>query len=164
MDRPSWWHEFCAALAGQWPIRRDKARGVEMEAEIERLRAELAAAESTIAALEDPELRAALSKPTTGDFGPVPHPNAAAETERLRALVAQLPAGSLELRDAQFDNDGPIDHIDAVFAARADEVEVQLYERAEDAAAARLPLDLALQAVRNGYSSIEADRAVTEDP
>lgn len=34
-----------------------------------------------------------------------------------------------------------------------------LYERAEDAAAAGLTLDLALQAVRNGYSSIAADRA-----
>ncbi len=38
-----------------------------------------------------------------------------------------------------------------------------LYERAEDAAAAGLPLDQALEAVRNGYSSVEADRMIAED-
>lgn len=35
-----------------------------------------------------------------------------------------------------------------------------LYERAEEAAAAGLPLEEALQAVRDGYSSIEADRMI----
>ena len=43
--------------------------------EIERLREELAAAESTIMALEDPELRAALTEPTIDDYGPVPPPH-----------------------------------------------------------------------------------------
>lgn len=39
-----------------------------------------------------------------------------------------------------------------------------LYERAEDAAAEGLPLDDALQAVRDGYSSIEADRDFKANP
>jgi hypothetical protein len=39
-----------------------------------------------------------------------------------------------------------------------------LYERAEDAAPGGLPLERALQAVRDGYSSIEADRLAREDP
>lgn len=38
-----------------------------------------------------------------------------------------------------------------------------LYERAEDAASDGLPLDQALQAVRDGYSSIEADRTFAAD-
>ena len=52
----------------------DAAGWLHDPAEIERLRGELAAAESTIAVLEDPELRVALSEPTTGDYGPVPAP------------------------------------------------------------------------------------------
>jgi hypothetical protein len=39
-----------------------------------------------------------------------------------------------------------------------------LYERAEEAATAGLSLEDALQAVRDGYSSIDADRAIAEDP
>lgn len=42
--------------------------------------------------------------------------------------------------------------------------ESRLYERAEDAAALDIPLEVALEAVRNGYSSIEADRMIREDP
>lgn len=42
--------------------------------------------------------------------------------------------------------------------------ESRLYERAEDAAALDIPLEEALQTVRNGYSSIEADRMMREDP
>ena len=38
-----------------------------------------------------------------------------------------------------------------------------LYERAEEAAATGLPLERALQAVRDGYSSIEADRMIAEE-
>jgi hypothetical protein len=38
-----------------------------------------------------------------------------------------------------------------------------LLERAEDAAVAGLPLDDALQAVREGYSSIEADKETAKD-
>jgi hypothetical protein len=44
--------------------------------EVERLRGELAAAESTIRILEDPELRKELTTPTEGDYGPVPYPAA----------------------------------------------------------------------------------------
>lgn len=36
--------------------------------------------------------------------------------------------------------------------------------RAEEAAMAGLPIEQALQAVRDGYSSIEADRSIAEDP
>jgi hypothetical protein len=39
-----------------------------------------------------------------------------------------------------------------------------LYERAEEACAAGLPIEDALQAVRDGYSSVQADRAIAEDP
>ena len=39
-----------------------------------------------------------------------------------------------------------------------------LYDRAEDAAVVGLPLDEALEAVRSGYSSIDADRMIAEDP
>ena len=39
-----------------------------------------------------------------------------------------------------------------------------MLERAEDAADRGLPLEEALQAVREGYSSIEADRLAREDP
>jgi hypothetical protein len=42
--------------------------------------------------------------------------------------------------------------------------EAWMYERAEDAAAAGLPLDLALQCVRHGYDSVEADREHRENP
>lgn len=45
----------------------------------------------------------------------------------------------------------------------AGHAEEWLYERAEEAAAVGLPLDRALQAVRDGYSSIAADRIVAED-
>lgn len=38
-----------------------------------------------------------------------------------------------------------------------------LYERAEDAATKGLPLNMALDAVRCGYSSIDADRMTAED-
>lgn len=41
--------------------------------------------------------------------------------------------------------------------------EEALYERAEDAAAAGLPMADAVQAVRDGYSSVAADRAVAAD-
>ncbi len=40
----------------------------------------------------------------------------------------------------------------------------RLYERAEDCAALDIPLDEALQTVRDGYSSIEADREMALDP
>jgi hypothetical protein len=46
----------------------------------------------------------------------------------------------------------------------AEHAEDWLYERAEEAASVGLPLDKALQAVRDGYSSIEADRTIAEDP
>lgn len=39
-----------------------------------------------------------------------------------------------------------------------------LYERAEEAAAVGLPLAEAIRAVVDGFSSIEADRAIAEDP
>jgi hypothetical protein len=39
-----------------------------------------------------------------------------------------------------------------------------LYDRAETAAAAGLPLEAALQAVRDGYSSVDADRRIALDP
>jgi hypothetical protein len=39
-----------------------------------------------------------------------------------------------------------------------------IYQRAEDAAAIDVPIEDALQAVRDGYSSIEADRAIAADP
>lgn len=39
----------------------------------------------------------------------------------------------------------------------------RLYERAEDCATLDVPLEEALQAVRDGYSSIEADRQIAED-
>jgi hypothetical protein len=38
-----------------------------------------------------------------------------------------------------------------------------LYERAEEAASDGLPLDEALQAVRDGYSSIDADRVIAAE-
>jgi len=58
----------------------------------------------------------------------------------------------------------PIDKETNVTRPRdATHAEEWLYERAEDAAAAGLPLDKALQAVRNGYSSVEADRIAAED-
>lgn len=38
-----------------------------------------------------------------------------------------------------------------------------LYERAEHAAARGVPLDEALQAVRDGYSSVAADLAIADD-
>jgi hypothetical protein len=47
----------------------------ELAAENEELRDELTAALSTIAVLEDPVLRAALTDPTSGDYGPVPRPS-----------------------------------------------------------------------------------------
>ncbi len=39
-----------------------------------------------------------------------------------------------------------------------------LYDRAEEAATAGLPLDEALQAVRDGYASVDGDRMIAEDP
>jgi hypothetical protein len=57
--------QYCDEIARE----RDAAR-----IEVDRLRGELAAVESTITALEDPELRAALTGPTTGDYGSVPPP------------------------------------------------------------------------------------------
>lgn len=39
----------------------------------------------------------------------------------------------------------------------------RLYERAEDAASAGIPLEKALEAVCNGYDSVAADRAAAED-
>lgn len=46
----------------------------------------------------------------------------------------------------------------------AEHAEDWLYERAEEAAAVGLSLDKALQAVRDGYSSVDADRSIGEDP
>jgi hypothetical protein len=51
----------------------------QLRARVADLEAELEAAMGTIRALEDPELRAALTQSTTGDFGPVPSPHAATD-------------------------------------------------------------------------------------
>lgn len=56
------YHERTVALLNRQAAELGAAR-----ARIAELEGELAAAESTIAALEDPELRAALATPTTGD-------------------------------------------------------------------------------------------------
>lgn len=64
------WQDLDDMVEGDPLVLRDRAWD-----EIERLRGELAAAESTIQALENPELRAALTSETTGDYGPVPPPS-----------------------------------------------------------------------------------------
>lgn len=68
----------------QWRSRaleaEDKIDGQaweDLERDRDRLRTELDRAESTIAAWEDPEVRAALESETTGDFGSVPDPRSA---------------------------------------------------------------------------------------
>jgi hypothetical protein len=49
-------------------------------------------------------------------------------------------------------------------APEAESSTTALYEAAEDAAAAGVPLETALQAVRDGYSSHEADVICAADP
>lgn len=91
---------------GRLTQERDAAR-----AEIERMRAELAAAESTIVALEDPELRAALTTPTAGDFGPVP----AAETRSYDPACDWSPTGTHQRGTGRAR--GECDHCDAPMPA-----------------------------------------------
>lgn len=85
-------------------------------------------------------------------------------------LVEQYPSGFYVVFDPTQDSDrGGLEAENerlrqALRPRDADHAEDWLYERAEDAAAVGLPEEKALEMVRNGYSSIAADRAVTEDP
>ena len=84
------WHAFDCRGANH--ALRQKV--LEMFGRIAELKGELAAAESTIAALEAPETRAALTTPTAGDYGPVPYPRPPSWWQQFwTALAGRWPLG-----------------------------------------------------------------------